>query len=67
MEIAQFIWSSQTVEMKSDSEEEVFLTLRQSSFGNSAFGPSTTTDFCVSRPKSHTFAGRLWTCCVKFI
>ena len=36
----------------SDSEEEVFLMLRQSSFGNS-FGPSTATDFCVSRPTSH--------------
>ena len=36
----------------SDSEEEVFLTLRQSSFGNS-FGTSTATDFCVGRPTSH--------------
>ena len=47
------MWSSQTVVLpESDSEEEVFLTLRQSSFGNS-FGPSSTTDFSVSRPTSH--------------
>ena len=37
----------------SNSEEDVLLTLRQSSFGNS-LGPSTPTDFCVSRPTSHT-------------
>ena len=37
----------------SESEEEVFLrTLRQSSLGGS-FGPSTVTDFYVSRPTSH--------------
>ena len=36
----------------SNSEEDVFSTLRQSSFGNS-LGPSTATDFCVSRPTSH--------------
>ena len=53
MEIDQFMWSTQTVVLpESDSEEEVFLTLRQSSFGNS-FGPSSTTDFRVSRPTSH--------------
>ena len=53
MEIDQFMWSSQPVVLpESDSEEEIFLTLRQSSFGNS-FGPSSTTDFSVSRPTSH--------------
>ena len=36
----------------SNSEEKVFLTLRQSSFENS-FGPPTATDFCVSRRTSH--------------
>ena len=36
----------------SNSEEEVFITLRQNSFGNS-YGPSTAADFCVSRPTSH--------------
>ena len=36
----------------SNSEEEAFLTLRQSNFGNS-FGPSTTTNVCVSHPTSH--------------
>ena len=30
----------------SDSEEQVFLTLRQSSFGNSSV-PTTATDFCA--------------------
>ena len=35
----------------SNSEEKAFLTLRQSSFGNS-FGPSITKNFCVSRPTS---------------
>ena len=45
MEIDQFMWSTQTVVLpESDSAEEVFLTLRQSSF---------TTDFRVSRPTSH--------------
>ena len=49
----QFMWSTQTVVLpESDSAEEVFLTLRQSSFGN-FFGPSSTTDFRVSRPTSH--------------
>ena len=36
----------------SNSEGKVFSTLRESSFGNS-FGPSTATDFYVSRPASH--------------
>ena len=34
------------------NSEDVFLTLPQSSFENS-LGPSTTTDFCVSRPTSN--------------
>ena len=52
----------------SNSEEEAFLTLRQSRFGNS-FGPSTTTNVCVSRPTSHfahqyiMFAGRRGLAC----
>ena len=36
----------------SNSEENVFIKLRQSSIGNS-FGHFTATDFCVSRPTSH--------------
>ena len=36
----------------SNSDKKVFLTLRQSSFGN-CFGPSAATDFYVSRPTTH--------------
>ena len=66
MEIGQFMRSSQRVvlsetEMSDSSKEkeEVFLTLRQSSFEGS-FGPSTPIDSYVSRATSHIANQDVW-------
>ena len=55
MEIGQFVWSGQTVVLPERDEylrEILFLTLKQSCFGNS-FGPPTATEFCQSSNESH--------------
>ena len=46
--VKQSFWQKEM----SNSEDYIFLTLRQSSFGNS-FKPPTSTEFCVRRPTSH--------------
>ena len=56
----QFVWSGQTVVLPERDEylrEILFLTLKQSCFGNS-FGPPTTTEFCQSSNESHCKQGR---------
>ena len=60
MEIGKFVWSGQTVVLPERDEylrEILFLTLKQSCFGNS-FGPPTTTEFCQSSNESHCKQGR---------
>ena len=60
MEIGQFVWRGQTVVSLERDEYlrgTLFLTLKQSCFGNS-YGPPTATEFCQLSNESHCKQGR---------